>query len=87
MEKKLEPMQREFEERGLKVRLAVPVGRPLEELLRVAKGERVSLVVMGSTGKGYFKQMLMGSISENMVRHAKCPVLIVHSEACLIQQD
>lgn len=86
MAKKLEPMQRELEERGLKVRLAVPVGRPVDELLRVAKDERVSLIVIGSTGKGYFKQMLMGSVSENMVRHAKCPVLIVRSEVCMIQQ-
>lgn len=86
-EKKLSVEKHIFEEQGIVARVAVPVGRPVDELLRVAKGERVSLIVMGSTGKGYFKQMLMGSVSENMVRNARCPVLIVHSDVCMIQQD
>jgi nucleotide-binding universal stress UspA family protein len=84
-EKKLSVEKHIFEEQGIKARIAVPVGRPVDELLRVAKGERVSLIVMGSTGKGYFKQMLMGSVSENMVRNARCPVLIVHSDVCMMQ--
>ena len=87
MEKKLSVEKHIFEEQGIKAHVAVPVGRPVDELLRVAKEERVSLIAMGSTGKGYFKQMLMGSVSENMVRHAKCPVLVVHSEVCMIQQE
>lgn len=87
MEKKLSVEKHIFEEQGIAARIAVPVGRPVDELLRVAKNERVSLIVMGSTGKGYFRQMLLGSVSENMVRHAKCPVLVVHSEVCMIQQE
>jgi nucleotide-binding universal stress UspA family protein len=86
-ERKLSVEKHIFEEQGIIARVAVPVGRPVDELLRVAKGERVSLIVMGSTGKGYFKQMLMGSVSENMVRHAKCPVLIVHSDVCMMQHE
>lgn len=87
MERKLSVEKHIFEELGVTARVAVPVGRPVEELLRIGKAERVSLIVMGSTGKGYFKQMLLGSVSENMVRHAKCPVLIVHSEVCMIQNE
>jgi nucleotide-binding universal stress UspA family protein len=87
MERKLSVEQHIFQELGVKASVAVPVGRPVEELLRIGKEERVSLIVMGSTGKGYFKQMLLGSVSENMVRHAKCPVLIVHSEVCMIQHE
>lgn len=87
MEKKLNVERQVFEEQNIKARIAVPVGRPLEELLRIGKEEKVSLIVMGSTGKGYFKQMLMGSISENMVRYARCPIMIVHSEVCMIQAE
>jgi nucleotide-binding universal stress UspA family protein len=83
-EKKLSVEKNIFEEQGIKATVAVPVGRPVDEILRVAKGERVSLIVMGSTGKGYFKQMLLGSVSENVVRHSKCPVLIVHSDVCMM---
>ncbi|MFA5866773.1 MAG: universal stress protein [Actinomycetota bacterium] len=87
MEKKLSFEKNVFLEQGISAKVAVPVGRPVDELLRLAKEERVSLIVIGSTGKGYFKQMLLGSVSENMVRHAKCPVMVVHSEVCMIQQE
>lgn len=84
LEAKLAVAAGELRERGLKAKVIVPVGTPLEELLRIAKEERVSLIVMGSTGKGYFKQMVLGSVSESMIREAKCPVLIIHSEVCEI---
>ena len=85
LEAKLSVAAEEFRERGLQSKVAVSVGTPLEELLRIAKEERVSLIVMGSTGKGYFKQMVLGSVSESMIREAKCPVLIIHNEVCEIQ--
>lgn len=85
MQAKLSVDKKIFEEQGIKAKIEVPVGRPVEELLRIEKEEHVSLTVMGSTGKGYFKQMLLGSVSENMVRHAISPVLIIHSEICTIQ--
>ncbi|MFH1736741.1 MAG: universal stress protein [Actinomycetota bacterium] len=84
LETKLSVAAGELRERGLMSKVMVPVGTPLEELLRIAKEERVSLIVMGSTGKGYFKQMVLGSVSESMIREAKCPVLIIHNEVCEI---
>ena len=55
----------------------VAVGRPDHEI--VASGEEldVSLVVMGSRGLSRLDRALMGSVSDSVVRHARCPVLVV----------
>lgn len=51
-------------------------GNPAEMLIEYAKNRDVDLIVMGSRGLGTFKQMVMGSVSHNVVQHAHCPVLI-----------
>lgn len=38
----------------------------------------VSLIVVGSHGKGFLARTVLGSVSEYVVRHAPCPVLVVH---------
>lgn len=81
---RLDTSARAMEGTCIRVKTEVRVGVPLEQLLALAKEERVSLIVMGSTGKGFFQEMLIGSLSENMIRKAKCPVLIVHNTICSI---
>lgn len=45
----------------------------------VAEHEGSDVVALGSHGRGVFKRMVMGSVSEHVVRHAPCPVLIVRA--------
>jgi nucleotide-binding universal stress UspA family protein len=87
MEAKLDTMARAMEGTCIRVSTVVRIGNPLEELLKIGKEEKVSLIVMGSTGKGFFTEMLIGSISENMIRKARCPVLIIHNTVCALQVD
>ena len=52
-------------------------GDPAIEICRVAKEGRFDLVVIGSHGSGFFKQVLLGSVSHHVLHHAPCPVLVV----------
>ena len=55
----------------------VAQGDPAIEICRVAKEGRFDLVVIGSHGSGFFKQVLLGSVSHHVLHHAPCPVLVV----------
>ncbi|HLV80194.1 MAG TPA: universal stress protein [Chthonomonadaceae bacterium] len=52
-------------------------GHPVNVIVSVAARERVDLIVMGSRGLGRFESFLLGSVSERVLHHATCPVLIV----------
>lgn len=56
------------------------IGDPLQEILNLAEAENVSLIVMGSHGKGKVKEWLAGSVSLSVVRTANRPALLVHEE-------
>ena len=51
-------------------------GQPAEALLGAS--EDADLVVVGSRGLGGFKRLMLGSVSDQVVHHAVCPVLVVH---------
>ena len=57
----------------------VRVGRPFDEIIRVADEERVDLIVISTHGYTGLKHVLMGSTAERVVRHASCPVLTLRS--------
>jgi nucleotide-binding universal stress UspA family protein len=50
---------------------------PVTEILRVAEGEHCDLIVMGTHGRTGLRRILMGSVAENVMRRAPCPVLTV----------
>ena len=55
-------------------------GNPIGEILRIAKEAQFDLIVMGTHGRTGIKHVLLGSVAENVVRTASCPVLIVRAE-------
>ena len=52
-------------------------GRAHREILRVAKGEGVELIVMGVQGKGALTRLVFGSTTHHVIREAGCPVLTI----------
>ena len=52
-------------------------GDPVSEILRVASESKCDLIVMGTHGRTGLAHQLMGSVAEQVVRKATCPVLIV----------
>src|SRR5262249_35826429 len=75
-----EALQRHVQEVGVTVpvRLEVREGSAYEEIVQVAKEAEVDLIVMGTHGRGWLAHVLMGSVTEKVVRRAPCPVLTVH---------
>src|SRR5215203_5158186 len=53
------------------------VGDAAPEIVALAEDIEAGLLVMGSRGQGGIRRALMGSVSDAVVRHAHCPVLVV----------
>lgn len=53
----------------------VAVGTPASVLCEVAKG--ADMLVVGSRGHGGFRGLLLGSVTQQVVAHASCPILVV----------
>jgi nucleotide-binding universal stress UspA family protein len=63
------------------VTTAVVVGRPATEIVRFLQEAGADLLVMGTHGYGGVKRLLLGSVADQVVRQATCPVLVVpHKE-------
>ncbi len=66
---------------GVGVRALTVEGRPAEEILAALRDEACDLVCMGSHGRGALAEVLMGSVTERVLHHAPCPVLVVRPPA------
>lgn len=53
-------------------------GGPYADIVRYASERNIDLIVLGTHGRGGVAHMLMGSVAEQVVRKAPCPVLTVH---------
>jgi nucleotide-binding universal stress UspA family protein len=52
-------------------------GDPDKEIIRTAEALGVGLIVIGSRGLGAISRALIGSVSDSVVKHAHCPVLVM----------
>jgi nucleotide-binding universal stress UspA family protein len=55
-------------------------GRVAPEIVGLAEEIGAGLIVMGSRGSGGIRRALMGSVSDSVVRHAHCPVMVAREE-------
>ncbi len=77
----LDRQTRRLEDEGVAVEKAHHVaGEPDVEVVALAEKVGADLVVVGSRGAGAFKRAPMGGVSESIVRHAHCPVLVVREQ-------
>lgn len=67
----------EVPEADIRSERRVEVGDPAEVVLRVAREIGASLIVLGTRGRTGLGRLLMGSVAEQVVRAAECPVLTV----------
>jgi len=75
---RLTRLKDELTRAGVKdVRIELPYGSPKKEIIERTGRDDVSLVVMGSQGRGYIEDIFLGSVSHAVVRRSKVPVLLI----------
>ncbi|HOG16321.1 MAG TPA: universal stress protein [Syntrophales bacterium] len=67
----------ELKRSGLEVKTRVKTGVPFTEIVGIAEEENVSAIVLGSHGVSNVEEMLLGSVSEKVIRKSKVPVLVI----------
>jgi nucleotide-binding universal stress UspA family protein len=68
------------ESRGTNMETVVLEGNPSEELIRYAEEEQMDVIIMGTIGKKGLDRLLLGSVTGNLVRHSKVPVMVIREE-------
>ena len=63
-----------------KVTTVMPTGVAAATIVREAEAHDSDLIVVGARGLGALRRMALGSVSESVLRHAKCPVLVVRPQ-------
>jgi nucleotide-binding universal stress UspA family protein len=66
---------------GFALETGVCEGQVTDSILSFAESRRVDLIVMGTHGRHGFDHLLLGSVTEKILRKARCPVLAVRKPA------
>jgi nucleotide-binding universal stress UspA family protein len=61
----------------IETKQVIAEGDPVMQILRVAADEQVDFIVLGTHGRTGLSRLLMGSVAENVIRRAQCPVVAV----------
>jgi nucleotide-binding universal stress UspA family protein len=62
---------------GVPYQMVFQMGSPAETLISVAKQSQSDLIVTGTRGLGGFKELMLGSVSHQLVLHATVPVVVI----------
>lgn len=76
-EESFEAAQRAIGETPVRVTTHTAIGHPGHEIVTYANQIQPDAIIMGSRGQSTVRGLLMGSVSEYVLRHAGCPVTIV----------
>jgi nucleotide-binding universal stress UspA family protein len=70
----------DLKEDGVKVTTELRLGNAYHGIRTIITETDVDLVVMGTAGHSKIEEMIIGSTTEKVVRHAHCPVLTIHGK-------
>jgi nucleotide-binding universal stress UspA family protein len=62
---------------GINASYQVTIGTPAKSIMELVNAQQVSLIVMMSHGKGWFKRALIGSVADAILRGSNVPVLVI----------
>ncbi len=72
-------VKKQAEKDGVKTESFTAEGEAYEAITKLAKEQGVNMIIMGSHGRTGLKRLLMGSVTEKVIGHALCPVLVAKS--------
>ena len=64
----------------INLEIEIATGAPDQILIEAASAWNADLIVIGSHGQGFWRRMLLGSITDSLVHHAPCSVLVVRKK-------
>jgi hypothetical protein len=65
------------EKEGIKVEALTLTGEPYEVIVDTAEKKKAGFIVVGSHGRSGIERLLMGSVTERLIGHSGCPVMVV----------
>lgn len=75
--RQIQAIAERFRQMGLEATALLVQGATAETILKEAANLKVGMVVMGSHGRGMMRHLLVGSVSEDVIRRSLVPVLVV----------
>lgn len=74
---RIQILEQQMREKGLDVSALLIQGPTQEKILQEIERLKADLVIMGSHGHGAVKHLLVGSVTEGVLRKAPCPVMVI----------
>jgi nucleotide-binding universal stress UspA family protein len=62
---------------GINIHTVLIEGDPASKIIGYSEMEKFDIIIIGSRGMGQFKEMILGSVSNKVLHHAKCSVMVV----------
>lgn len=70
-------VEKNAKEADVPLETVIAYGDPADELISFAEREEIDVIVIGSSGKGFLRRKVLGSVSHKVLENAKCSVYIV----------
>lgn len=75
--KMLEEYEIQATKKCISIQIMVTQGDPAQVIIELAKAKSYDLIIMGTRGRTAFQELLIGSVSQKVMHHASCPVMVV----------
>ena len=73
----LEDAEQRIKATNVQVEKLLVEGHAVEEIVRVANEGNFDLIAIGARGVSHMREMLLGSVTDGVIHHAHCPVLVI----------
>ncbi len=73
----LEEYKNQAAKNNVSIQIMVTQGDPAKVIIELAKAKSYDLIIMGTRGRTAFQELLIGSVSQKVMHHASCPVMVV----------